>query len=67
MANFQEVNKAVKSKYPNLDIEVVRGEGYIYFSGDDAFDKVQPIMAHPVSTSTEDVIRLVLDELEEAL
>ena len=60
MANFAAVNKALKAAYPALDIEAVRGAGYVYFDGDDGFDKIESIMAHPTSTSTEDMIRLVI-------
>lgn len=35
MANFRKVNAAIKKVFPNLNIEVVRGEGYIYFDGED--------------------------------
>lgn len=63
MANFKQVNRAVKHKFPDLDIEVVRGEGYVYFSGDVGYE-IHSIYTHPVSTSTEDVIRLVLEEIE---
>ena len=62
MANFKQVNKVVQKTHPT--VEVVRGEGYVYFSGD-AFDQYESIMTHPVSASTEDVIRLALDTLSE--
>lgn len=64
MANFREVNKAVKAAYPDLKIEVVRGEGYVYFAGDDGFDKIESIPTHPVSTSTETLIRMCLEVIE---
>lgn len=58
MANFKAVNKAVRALYPSLDIEVVRGDGYVYFSGGDGFGLVSSVWAHPTSTSTEDLIEL---------
>ena len=61
MANFAAVNKALKAAYPLLDIEAVRGDGYVYFGGDDGFDKINSIFVHPTSTSTEDMIRLVIE------
>ena len=67
MANFKMVNKAVKEKFPTLDIEVVRGDGYVYFIGDDGYDTLESIYTHPVSTSTEDVTRLCIDEIESSL
>lgn len=63
MANFKEVNKAVKLAFPKLDIEVVRGNGYVYFDGNDGFDKIDSIYTHPTSTSTETLIRLVLEDI----
>ena len=63
MANFAAVNKALKAAYPLLDIEAVRGAGYVYFDGDDGFDKINSIFVHPTSTSTEDMIRLVIESI----
>ena len=65
MANFAAVNKALKSAYPKLDIEAVRGEGYVYFDGDDGFDKVPPINCHPVVTSTENLTRWAIKTVAE--
>ena len=64
MANFKQVNKAVKAKFPTLDIEVVRGVGYVYFDGEDGLGVVDSIMTHPTSTSTDDLIRLAIDAIE---
>lgn len=64
MANFKIVNKTIKNTFPSLDIEVVRGYGYVYFNGKDGIGIVDSIMAHPVSTSTDDLIRLCIDEVE---
>lgn len=63
MANFKQVNKAVKQQFPHLDIEVVRGEGYVYFSGEDGYN-IDSIWTHPTSTNTEDMVRLVIDQIE---
>jgi len=60
MANFKEVNKSIRAAYPLLDIEVVRGKGYVYFGGKDAFGKIESICCHPTSTSTENLIRLAM-------
>lgn len=65
MANFKEVNKAVKLAFPKLDIEVVRGNGYVYFDGNDGFDKIDSIYTHPTSTSTETLIRIVLADIRD--
>lgn len=64
MANFAEVNKAIKAAFPDLNIKAVRGNGYVYFDGDDGFDKIESIMVHPTSTSTKDMIRLVLEAIK---
>ena len=61
MANFKAVNQALKAAYPLLDIEAVRGEGYVFFDGDDGFDKIESIYCHPTSTSTEDLTRFVIE------
>lgn len=67
MANFAAVNKALKAAYPALDIEVVRGRGYVYFSGNDGFDKIDSIFVHPTSTSTADLTRLVIEAAEDLI
>ena len=67
MAIFREVNKAIKITFPTLDIEVVRGEGYIYFDGLDGFDKIDSVYAHPTSTSTDDVVRMCAAEIQDAI
>ena len=65
MANFAAVNRALKAAYPALDIEVVRGDGYVYFDGDDGFARINAIFVHPVSTSTADLTRLVIEVVED--
>ena len=64
MANFKVINKAIK-KVCSLDIEAVRGDGYIYFSGDDGFDKIASICVHPPTTSTATATRLCLEKIRE--
>lgn len=66
MANFKKVNQQVKSKFPGMDVEVVRGDGYVYFAGE-YYDKIDSIMTHPVSTSTDDLIRMAVEEIEYAI
>jgi hypothetical protein len=66
MANFAAVNKAIKEAFPALDIQAVRCKGYVYFDGDDGFDKLRSIYSHPTSTSTETMIRLCLIEINRA-
>lgn len=65
MANFKEVNQYIKKNFPKLDIQAVRGEGYVYFTGDDGFDKIPSIMTHPVSTSTSDLVDMCFADIQE--
>jgi hypothetical protein len=65
MANFRDVNRAIRARFPGLDIEAVRGAGYVYFAGDNA-EGTASIYAHPVSTPTADMIRVALDNINAA-
>jgi hypothetical protein len=66
MANFNKVNAAVKKQYPSMDIQVVRGVGYVYFNGEDGFDIVDSIYSHPVSTTTDDMVKMVIENIKYA-
>ena len=66
MANMMAVNSAIKKQFPDLDIEAVRGSGYVYFDGDDGFDVVATVFAHPPATPTADMIRMCLDNIAAA-
>lgn len=63
MANFKKVNKEIKNTFPNLDIEVVRGNGYVYFDGVDGFDKVESIYTNPTTTETETLLKLCIESI----
>jgi hypothetical protein len=65
MANFRDVNRAIRARFPGLDIEAVRGAGYVYFAGDNA-ESTASIYAHPVSTPTAYMIRMALDNINAA-
>lgn len=67
MANFKKVNQAVKAEFPNLDVKVVRGSGYVYFEGNDGFDKVDAIYANPVCISDDDLIRFCIENIKDSL
>lgn len=67
MANMKAVNKAVKAEFPNMDVEAVRGDGYVYFDGADGFDKIPSLYANPVVTSTESMIQMVLSDIRAAI
>jgi hypothetical protein len=67
MANFAAVNKALKAAYPALDIEVVRGNGYVYFDGEDGFDKIESIWVNPSSTGTAALTRFVIESVEDLI
>lgn len=34
MANMRVVNQYIKANFPDMDIEAVRGDGYVYFDGE---------------------------------
>ena len=40
-ATMKNLNAAIAARWPNLDIELVKGDGYFYFDGDDGFDKIE--------------------------
>lgn len=65
MANFKVVNKAIKKAFPNLDIEVVRGDGYVYFDSKDGLDIVESIMTNPTTTNTDTLIRMCIENIED--
>ena len=67
MANFAAVNKAIKKAFPTLDIQAVRCKDYVYFDGDNGFDKIGSIYTHPTSTTTETMIRLCINEINRAI
>lgn len=64
MANMREVNKAIKATFPDLKLEAVRGDGYVYFDGE-GFDDIPSVMANPVATKTADMVRLCLESVSE--
>jgi len=65
MANFREVNRAIRAEFSGLDIQAVRGEGYVYFDGDDA-EGIASIYSHPRSTPTADIICMAIAHITEA-
>lgn len=63
MANFKIVNREIQ-RMLKLDIEVVRGEGYVYFEPAVMFDRDIPsICVNPTSISTSDLVQLVWNHL----
>jgi|TARA_R110000823_G_scaffold2420_4_gene9853 hypothetical protein len=64
MANFKDVNKAIRV-LTGLDIEAVRGDGYVWFEGVHGFDKINSVYAHPVTTPTGEMARLCLEAIYE--
>ena len=64
MANMTAVNRAIRKQFPDLDIEAVRGDGYVYFGGDDGFYIISSIYAHPFVTPTADMIRMCIDSIK---
>lgn len=67
MANMKHVNQYIKANWPELDIEAVRGDGYVYFDGADGFDKVESIYVHAPSMSTNDLVDLCMENIQDAV
>ena len=67
MANITHVNQYIKANFPELDIKAVRGDGYVYFDGDDGFDKVESIYVHAPSISTRDLVDLCMEQIQDSI
>lgn len=67
MANMNHVNQYIKANWPELDIEAVRGEGYVYFDGADGFDKVESIYVNVPSISTNDLVDLCMEQIQDSI
>ena len=68
MANFKQVNKAIKATFSNLKVQAVRGDGYVWFDMAAApieAEPVESIVVHPLSCNTKDLTQLVIEHLEE--
>lgn len=65
MANMRHVNQYIKTNFPTLDIEAVRGNGYVYFDGKDGFDKVESLMVCSTSVDTSTLVDLVLEQIQD--
>lgn len=63
MANMKEVNKAIKKTFPSLDVYLVKGSGYVYYDGEDGFDKIDSLYSNPVSTKTADMIKMAIEDI----
>lgn len=63
MANLKITNRKIKARFPDLDIEVVRGDGYIYFDGNDGFDKIPSIMVNPTTIDTDSLVVMCIDDI----
>lgn len=67
MANMKHVNQYIKANWSELDIEAVRGDGYVYFDGDDGFDKVESIYVNVPSISTRDLVDLCMENIQDSV
>jgi len=65
MANFRTVNAALARAFPDLDVSVVRGDGYVYFDGDDGYGKITSIYVHPPTVSTAMLIEWATTAIHE--
>ena len=66
MANMTHVNQYIKANFPELDIKAVRGDGYVYFDGDDGFDKVESLMVSSTSVDTDTLVDMVIEQIQDA-
>lgn len=64
MANLHVVNTKIKAAFPGKDIEAVRGKGYVYFDGNDGFDKIPSLYVHAVTMDTETLTRLCIEQIK---
>ena len=62
MANMKAVNKTIKTKYPHLEIEAVRGDGYVYFIF--GVHTIESLYVHPVTTATAVLADLAIEQIE---
>ena len=67
MANMTHVNQYIKANFPELDIKAVRGDGYVYFDGDDGFDKVESIYVNAPSISTVDLVDMCMEQIQDSI
>ena len=65
MITLKQLNTFIKGQYPGLDIELVKGDGYFYFTGDDGFDLVDSIYVNALNQPTiewwHDTIKTSID------
>ena len=66
MANMNTLNKWIKFRFPDLDIEAVRGDGYVYFIGEDGLDVVESIYSNPPTTDTRIMMVMCFENIERA-
>ena len=62
MANMSTINQAIKLNFRDLDVRAVSGSNCISFEGDAGIN-IASINVNPASTSTEEAIRLVIDQI----
>lgn len=65
MANMKEVNKYIKTNYPQWDITAYRGDGYVYFVF--GVHEIPSLYVHPVSTETNTLVDMVLAQIQDYL
>lgn len=65
MANMKEVNKYIKTNYPQWDIKAYRGDCYVYFVF--GAHEIDSLYVNPVSTKTNTLVDLVLEQIQDYL
>ena len=63
MANFRELNQRCKREFSDLDITIVRGEGYIYFVGKEG-ETIPSLYIHPASVNTDEAWKSIKDYIK---
>ena len=67
MANFRQLNAALKEKFPGVHIVALRGDGCISFSNDTSFVNPESVECHPFKEPTERAIDLCVASIEKWL
>jgi len=65
-ATLKKLNAIIAKDYPKLNIELVKGDGYFYFIGDDGFDEIDSIYMNALNQAPLDrweiLLHCVIDE-----
>lgn len=65
MANMKDVNRGIKSNFPQYEIQAFRGDCYVWFVF--GVHQIDSLYVNPVTTSTNDLIDLCLEQIQDYL